>query len=230
MAKAKKEASEDKFENIESALSRTERYIEENQKSLTIILGAIVVAFAIYFAFNRFYLKPKETRAQNQMFVAEQYFEKDSFARALNGDNNYPGFLGIIDEYGLTDASNLAHYYAGICYYKLGKYSEAIEYLKKFDSKDKIISNIALGAIGDSYAELGQTDEAIKYYERAANNIKNDFTSPVYLFRAGILLEAKGEYKKALAIFERIEKEYNQTPEGRQMEKYITRVKEKGNL
>src|ERR1035437_6190261 len=99
MAKANNESAEEKLEGIESALTRTEQYIEENQKSLMIIAGAIIAVVAIYFAFNRFYLKPKEEKAQTQMFVAEQYFEKDSFRLALNGDGNYPGFLGIIDEY-----------------------------------------------------------------------------------------------------------------------------------
>ncbi len=230
MAKAKKEAVEDKLEGIESALSRTERYIEENQKSLSIIAGAIIAAVVIYLAFNRFYLKPKEEKAQKQMFVAEQYFEKDSFNLALKGDGNYPGFLDIIDEYSLTDAANLAHYYAGICYKNLGKYAEAVEYLKKFDSKDKIVSNIAKGSMGDCYAELGNADEAIKYYERAANNVSNDLTTPLYLMRAGILLEEKGDYKKALEIYQRIQKEFYRTSQGQQIEKYITRAKIKGNL
>jgi tetratricopeptide (TPR) repeat protein len=225
-----KEAVEDKLEGIESALTRTERYIEENRKSLSVITGAIIAAVALYFAFNRFYLEPKEIKAQKQMYIAEQYFEKDSFKLALNGDGNYPGFLFIIDEFGLTDAANLAHYYAGICYKNLGKYTEAIDLLKKFDSNDKIISNIAIGSIGDCYSELGNNDQAIKYYKRAANNIKNDFTTPLYLMRAGILLEEKGEYAEALKLYQRIESEYNATNEGKQVEKYIARVKVKGNL
>jgi tetratricopeptide (TPR) repeat protein len=230
MTKANNEAAEDKLEGIESALTRTEQYIEENQKSLMIITGAIVVAVAIYFAFNRFYLNPKEIRAQSQMFVAEQYFEKDSFRLALNGDGNYPGFLTIIDEYGLTNSATLSQYYAGICLKNMGKYADAIEHLKKFDANDKILSNVALGSIGDCYAELQEPDKAIKYYKKAAGNVINDFTSPMYLMRAALLLEEKGEYKNALELFEKIEKEFNRTAEGQQAEKYIERVKIKGNL
>lgn len=225
-----KEAVENKLEGIESALTRTEHYIEENRKSLSIIAGAIVAAVLLYFAFNRFYLVPKEKKAQNQMYVAEQYFEKDSFKLALNGDNNYPGFLSIIDDYRLTDAANLARYYAGISYKNLGKYSEAIEFLKKYDLSDKIISNIALGSIADCYAELGDNSQAIKYYKRAANNVKNDFTTPLYLMRAGILLEETNDLKSALELYQRIEKEYHSSNEAREIQKYITRVKIKGNL
>lgn len=225
-----KEGAESKIEGIEGALSRTEHYIEENRKSLSIIAVAIVAAVALYFAFNKFYMQPKEKNAQKRMYVAEQYFEKDSFKLALNGDGNYPGFLGIIEDYGWTDASNLSHFYAGICLKNLGKYEEAIEHLRKFDSNDKIISSEALGATGDCYAELGQNDKAVKFYKKAADNNKNEFTTPLYLMRAGILLEQMSQFKDAVEIYQRIEKEFYNTREGREVVKYIARAKLKGNI
>jgi tetratricopeptide (TPR) repeat protein len=246
MAKTNNEVSEDKFESIESALSKTERYIEENQKSLMIIVGAVIVAVGLYFAFTRWYLKPQEIEAQSQMFIAERNFESDSFNIALNGTSGYPGFLGIIDEYGLTKTANLAHLYAGLCYKNTGKFEDAIEYLKKFDSNDKILSNIALGSIGDCYANIGEIDDAVKYYKRAAKNVKNDFTSPEYLMRAGILLEQNQRYEDALELYVTVKEKYpnykgfsnNENPYSQQqysqndfnIEKYITRVKVKGNI
>jgi tetratricopeptide (TPR) repeat protein len=164
------------------------------------------------------------------MFIAERFFEKDSFNIALNGSGSYPGFLEIIDEYGFTKSANLAHYYAGMCYKNIGKNEEAIEYLKKFDSNDKMIAPIALGAIGDCYANLGEVGEAVKFYKRAAKKEKNDFTSPLYYMRAAILLEQNNEFKNALDILETIKNNYYNTEEGRNIEKYITRVKIKGNL
>lgn len=226
----KKETPEDKLEGIENALSRTEQYIEENRKSLSIIVLAVVLVVAIYFAFTSWYLKPQEEHAKSQMYIAQRYFERDSFKLALNGDNNFPGFLGIIEDFRLTKSADLAHYYAGICYKNLGQFEKAIEYLRKFDSKDRILSCEALGAIGDCYAELGKSDDACKYYLRAADKVKNDFTSPIYLLRAGILLEQGGNYKKALELYQRIEQEYQNTAEGQEIIKYITRAKVKGNL
>jgi len=52
----------------------------------------------------------------------------------------------------------------------------------------------------------------------------------LYLMRAGILLEEKGDYKKALEVYQRIQKEFYRTSQGQQIEKYITRAKVKGNL
>jgi tetratricopeptide (TPR) repeat protein len=231
MMKEKQESTaEQKVESIESALTKTERYIEENRKSLSIIFGGILAIVLIYVAFTKLYLGPREDKAINQMYIAEQYFEKDSFRLALNGNGIYPGFLEIIDDYGFTKAANLAKCYAGICYLHLGDYNNAITYLEKFDSNDKMISIIALGGIADAYAELGKTDDAIKYYLRAADNVKNDLTSPVYLMRAAILMEEKSDFKKAVDTYTRIEKEYSKSSEARQIEKYITRAELKGNL
>jgi tetratricopeptide (TPR) repeat protein len=158
------------------------------------------------------------------MFVAENYFEKDSFNIALNGSGNYPGFLQIIDDYSFTKSANLAHYYAGICYLRTGKFYEAVEQLEKFKSNDQLIAPIALGAQGDAYSELNQTDKAIDSYKKAAKKSENDFTSPLYLMKAAQLLESKKDFKAALEIYNTIKEKYSKTYDGRQIDKFITRA------
>lgn len=225
MSKATKEAPKaETIENIESALSKTEIFILENKKSLSIILGGIILAIGLYIGFNKLYLEPLGTEAQAQMFVAEQHFEKDSFNLALNGDGSNMGFLAVADEYSITPAGNLAKYYAGVCYLRLGQYQEAIDMLSSFDGTDKIVSNVALGAIGDAYAELENPQEAINYYIKAANNVENDFSTPLYLFRAALLQEQLNRPDKALTLFKRIRNEFPASVEGRNMEKYIARL------
>ncbi len=223
MAK-KKTITDHGFENVENVLTKTERYIEENQKSLTIIVIVIAVIVAGYLGYKKLYLGPTEIEAQSEMYVAEKYFEADSFRLALEGDGSY-GFLDIIDEYGITKCANLAKYYAGICHFKLGEYEEAIESLKKFDSDDTFVASVALGAIGDSYVELGELEEGLEFYLKAAARRKNDFTSAVFLKKAGLVYEELGEYKKALELYERIENQFPKSEESRDIEKYITGVK-----
>ena len=135
------------------------------------------------------------------MFIAEMYFEKDSFNLALNGDGQYLGFLDIIDEYSLTNAANLAYYYAGLCYLHTSQYEEAINYLSNFSSDDIILSTLALGCIGDAYIELDNKDDALRYFEKAAHNSKNEFTSPRYLMKQANILELNNEYNEALEIY-----------------------------
>ena len=212
------------FAQIEETLSRTEQYIEDNQKSLTVIVGAIIVIIAIYLGFTNFYLEPLEQEAHADMFMAEMYFEKDSFNLALNGDGQYLGFLDIADEYGLTNPGNLANYYAGLCYLHTAQFEDAIEYLSDFSSDDIILSTLALGCIGDAYLELEDNSSALKYYEKAADNASNDFTTPRYLMKQAIVLEMDEEYEDALEMYNQIKEDYSKSQIAQDIDKYISRA------
>ncbi|HOW24920.1 MAG TPA: tetratricopeptide repeat protein [Bacteroidales bacterium] len=224
MAK-KKDRAEENILAVEEALSKTELFIEKNQKILYIIIGVIVVVVLGIFGFKKLYLAPKEKEAQSQMYMAEKYFEKDSLKLALNGDGNYLGFLDIMEDYKLTRTANLAQYYSGICYLHLGDYQAAIDYLKKFKSKDQIVSSMALGAIGDAYMELNEKDDALDYYLRAAETNKNNFTTPMFLMKAGMTCELEGKYDRALELYEQIRTEFRSSAEFRNVDKYIARAK-----
>ena len=216
--------AEDNIEAVESALSRSEQFIEDNQKIITTVIVIIIAIVGIYLGYKKFYLQPLEDEAQSQMFVAAQYFERDSFNLALNGDVNYPGFLGIIDDYSATKAANLANYYAGISYLHLGQFENAIEYLKSFSASDKMLKPISLGAIGDANMELENKEEAVSFYLKAAEASVNEFTTPIYLMKAGQAYESIGDYKNALKTYNRIKEKHKKSAEGRVIEKYITRA------
>lgn len=224
MAKKKKQ-QEDNLQELESALTRTEQFIEDNQKIISYVVGGIILVVVGFLGFNRFYLQPKENEALSQMFMAENYFEKDSFNLAINGDGNYLGLLDIIDDYGGTKSANRAKYYVGISYLYLGQYEDAIDYLEDFETDDLLLAPIKEGAIGDAYRELGDQDEALKYYKKAYSYNGNELTTPVYKMKAAELLESMNEYDKALVLYEQIKKDFPNSIEGTNADKYIARVK-----
>jgi tetratricopeptide (TPR) repeat protein len=219
--------TEEKIHAVEEALSKSEKFIEKNQKILTIVIGSAVVIVLGVFAFQKLYIAPREKAAQGQMFVAQKYFEQDSLNKALNGDANYPGFLDIIDEYSMTKSANLANYYAGIIYLKQGKFEDAITYLKKFDSNDEFVGPMATGGIGDAYMELGEKDKAVEYYLKASSQQVNDLTSPLYMMRAAFVYEELGKFDKAIEQYEKIQKEHVKSTEARDIDKYIEQAKAK---
>jgi tetratricopeptide (TPR) repeat protein len=223
MAK-KIDKTEERIVAVEEAFSKTEQFIEKNQKIILIIVGAIVLVVLGYFGFKRIYLAPREKEAQSQMFMAEKYFEMDSITKALNGDGNYLGFLAIIDQYKFTKSANLSHYYAGICYLKKGEFQTAIDQLNKFSASDELVGPMAIGAIGDAYMELNNADKAIEYYLKAADKRKNDLTSPMFLMKAGMAYEIEGKNDLALKTYTRIKKEFARTNEGREVDKYIAKL------
>ncbi|NQV02678.1 MAG: tetratricopeptide repeat protein [Bacteroidia bacterium] len=219
--------ADERLHTVEEALSKTEAFIERNQQIILIVVGVLIVIVLGFFGFRKYYLEPKEKEAQGQMFMAEMYFEQDSLSRALNGDGNYLGFLDIIDQYGLTKSANLATYYAGISYLKLGDYEQAIEYLKDFDGDDQVAAPLATGAIGDAYMELDNVEKAIGYYIEAADQSNNELTAPLFLMKAGMVYEIQGNYRRALEMYKRIKQEYPRSFEGTQIDKFISFATEK---
>ncbi len=221
---AKKKKTEDQFEQVEQALSKTEQYIVDNQKSIMTIIGAIVAIVVLFKAYQNFYLLPLEKEAQTDIYMAELYFQKDSFNLALDGDGQYAGFLDIADDYGSTNVGQLANYYAGICYLHLGEYENAIEYLEDFSSDDIILSSLALGCIGDAYLELGDSDNAMDAYEDAVSNSNNEFTAPRFMMKLAMLHELNGDYSEALELYKTIKKDFKESIEASGIEKYIARA------
>lgn len=213
-----------RLENIEETLTRTEQFIMDNQKVIGIFVAAIVIAILAFFSYQRYYLEPRTKEAKNQMFVAQRFFEADSLDKALYGDGNSLGFVDIVDDYGMTDPGNLANYYAGISFLKKGDYDQAIDYLEDFDGEDNIMGPMAKGAIGDAYMELGDASKAAAYYLEAANQRDNELTTPLFLFKAGQTHEMMGNYDKAIDIYNRIKDNYSRSQEGRTIEKYIGRA------
>jgi len=203
--------------DVEEQFDRLQLFYEKYKKQVA-IGGAIVLGVVgLYLAFTLYYVPTKDAEAQAEAFYAEQYFEKDSFNLAINGgktirladgtDKTIMGFQQIADEFSFTPTANLAHYYLGVSYLRTGKFQEAIDELEKFSTKDVLLSSVAIGAMGDANMELKKPDEAIKYYLKAAD--KN---------------------ADAIKLYERIQKEYTKSTEGRDIEKYITRAKILGNL
>jgi len=226
MAKQDTKQGDERLENVEEALSKTELWIENNQKTLwTILIVLLVVAFGIFGVTK--YMNKRNATASAQIFKAQQYFENEQYENALNGDGNNLGFLDIISDYGSTKTAKLAQYYAGISYMKQGQYSEAIEHLKKYTSNDQILAPMALGAIGDCYMELGDNQNAVSYYAKAARKNPNDFTSPMFLVKEGMTYEIMGNYGKALEAYKLLKKDYPLSNEAFEISKSISYLEEK---
>jgi tetratricopeptide (TPR) repeat protein len=218
------ETTQDPIANVEDALTKSELFIEKNQKLLLMVLGGIILVVGGFFAYRNYVVKPHELEAQAAIFRAERFFEKDSFQLALNGKDKAEGFLSIIDNYSGTKTGNLAHYYASVCYLHLGKYQECLDQMDQFDADDVMLGAMSVGVKGDALMELNRTDEAIEMYTKAASTNENSFTSPMYLMKAGVANEIKGDYNKALELYQKIRKNYFSSNEGREVEKYIARA------
>jgi len=219
-----KVATEIKTVGEAQPLAQTGNFVRENQKSLLFISTAVIALIIIYFAYQKFYLAPREVDASNQMYVAQDFWEKKQWDKAINGDAGYPGFAKIVDEYSNTKAANLAFYYLGVAYLNKGEYKKAIDNLTNYRGDDVIISAQALGNVGDAYVELKDYDKAITYYKKAADKGNNNFISPMYLKKLGLVYEAKKNYKDAADAYQKIKTDFPESNESASIEKYIARA------
>jgi TolA-binding protein len=96
--------------------------------------------------------------------------------------------------------------------------------LKDFSSDDILLSAIANGSIGDAYAQLEQEDDALEYYIKAVKASENDYTTPKYLFKAGLLSSNLEKNSQALSYFKRIKDEYPDSTEATQVDIQIGRL------
>mgnify|MGYP006072625835 FL=1 len=225
MAKNNHQDQDEVIVDIGGSINKTEQFIEDNKKSLSLGVGAIVLVVALFFGYTKLYLEPLEQEASLEIWKAQQYFQIDSLDKALYGDGNFLGLEDVRDQYGATKAGALADYYIGLIYLKQGDYDAAIENLSSFSSGDMIVSSIAQGAIGDAQTELGDVDAAASAYMKAANLNKNEFSTPIYLMKAGKAFESIENYDKAKDAYKTIMDDYPESSEGRSVEKYYYKAK-----
>lgn len=222
---ATKEKGTSKELEVEEIVSRSEQFIENNSKKIIYGIIAIALVVGAVLGIKHGYLIPQEKKAAAAMFKGEQYFAKDSFNLALNGNGaDFDGFEAIIDQYGSTPSANLAQAYAGICYFKMGQTEKALDLLKSYSGNDKMISPAITGLIGDCYVNMGKTKEGISYFEKAAKEADNEVVSPTYLKKAGIAYESLKQYPDAVKSYTAIKEKYFNSMEAADIDKYITRA------
>ncbi len=217
-----KEQNEEKNLEVSGVIATTEQFIEKNKKTITIAVCAVVVIALAIWAYVGLYAQPRQVRAAEDMFAAEQWFNEGNFEKALNGDDQYMGFTDVIDQYGCTKSGNLAKYYAGICQLNLGKYDEALDLLKSYKGKDTFTGAEALMLMGDCYAEQDNAKEAANYYQKAADKANNFIIAPTALWKAGMMQIKLGDKDAAVKCFQQIKDNYPESPEYGEADKYIS--------
>jgi len=194
-------------------------------KAASYVLLVIVLIVGGFYAYRNLISEPKERQAAEAMFRAEEYYRLDSARLALNGDNINAGFLKVISRYGGTKAGQLAGFYAGSCYLKLGDYNNAVKYLKDFSTSVKQLQERAYGLLGDAYSEQGKKEEAAEQYKKAGTyDEKDELFSPEYLFRSGYLYENMGKTQDAIAMYKLIKEKYPTSQRGADIDKYLARL------
>ena len=206
-------------------LLEVESLWKKYQKPVFAVAGVVIVVVGGWFGYTKLVVEPTEEKAADALYKVQEYFAKDSSRKVIDGDGTVKGALSIISKFSGTKAANLAHYYAGISYLKLGEYSKAVDQLKDFSTNAKQVAIVANGALGDAYSELGKKDEAVEQYKKASSVFeKDEALSAEYLFRAAALTETMGKNKEALELYKSVKERFPTSDKAKLADKYIYRL------
>jgi len=213
-------------DKAEEVIAKAKDFWEKNSKSISIVIAVLVIAVGGYFIYSNYVQKPKEEKATDVMFRAEQYFRMDSVNLALRGDGQSYGFLKVIDSYGGTDAGNLACFYAGVCYIKLDDNQNAIKYLKKFSTSSKPVKARVYKLLGDASGDLGKSADAVDYYKKSAHTFEEDKdNSAEALFLAAYLTDrVLKNSKEAIELYKELKEKYPNTAQGVDADNYLAQL------
>lgn len=216
--------TEQKDLDIGEVYTRTELFFEKNKKALSIGITSVLLVVAGVLGYKKFIAEPKAEEARNAMWKAQYYFEVDSLDLAMNGDGNFIGFQAIVDNYGSTPSGELAHFYLGSILMQKGDFQAALDHYQEAQPDDDVLRVMAVGNQGDALVELGRVDEAVAQFEKAAEMVNSEFTTPMYLMKAGVLHQQKGDWKAAARAFNRVAKEFSTSADAMNARKLAARA------
>lgn len=202
------------------------RLLDLTDRYRTYFYGAIAAVVVIILAFIAwsFMQTAKQQEALDAMAASVSAYEAGSWQTALDGTGADLGLLDIVDEYGGTDAGNLARFYAADAYFRLGNYEEALPLFRSYDRDGNIVGASATAGEAAILESRGEHEDAARLYSRAATMYPSDATSPSYFMSAGRAFEAAGETADAERMYERIRDEYPESQEARDIEFHLARV------
>jgi tetratricopeptide (TPR) repeat protein len=85
----------------------------------------------------------------------------------------------------------------------------------------------AYGSTADAYVELKDYDKAETYFKKAIDKAGNQFLSPIYLKKLGLVYEAKNDNKSAADTYKKIKTDYPTSTEAQSIDAYIARAEAK---
>lgn len=210
----------------EVVIAQAKDFWTQYNKPIMVVSVLLILAIGGWYAYKNFVKEPKETKAADAMFKAEEYYRMDSINLALNGDGQYDGFLRIIDKYGGTKSGNLAHFYAGDIYIRMNDNENAIKHLKKFKTSSKAVQARAYKLLGDAYADQGKNGDALSSYKKAAGHNEDDETnSAEYLFYAAYFADrVMKDSKQAIELYKEIKEKFPRSQQAFDADSYLAQL------
>jgi len=190
--------------------SKAQSFYDSNKNAVIGAAIALIVIIGGSIGYY-YYSTSQENQAQQLMGQATQAYLQGNFQKALTGSEAdfTVGFQQIINNYSMTDAANLARYYAAVSEFKLGNPQEALSYIQEYEVPEGIMGVGPISFNGVIHTELGNHAQAAELYVKAAEWDVNESTTPYNYLEAAKAFHDVGNSAKAEEYAQKIIDEYD---------------------
>lgn len=223
MAHKNETEEQNAIDRLNDNLGQASERIAENKKIIFWAVGALAVVAAFVLSYLFIYRNPHINRSFEAFNAVEITAQgNDSIAAAE--------YKKVSEEYGSSDAGQLAALSAAETYYTQGKYKEALALLEKVNIGEPVLGANALVLRGDCYVNLKNYDKALDTFKKAVSKADgNPQIVPRVLLKEANVYDAQKNYAAALQCYETIKSDYPQfvPGNGASIDAYIAREAER---
>ena len=211
MAK-KTKPEDDTLLDVGEVYTKTERFVDENRRTLTYGVGGLAVLILAVIGYQSFVVGPAEAAAETDAWRAENYFEMDSMSLAALGDGYSAGLEEVMADHEGTAVGQRAAYRMGIYYRDAGDFEGAIAAFEEVNVGDDVVQVLAAGNIGDCYVELADYESAQAAFNNAislaTSSMAEDVLAPMFLYKGALVEIELGNNAQAKKHLDRIVEDY----------------------
>ncbi|MFA7274465.1 MAG: tetratricopeptide repeat protein [Crocinitomicaceae bacterium] len=210
------------LENLSADNLKSEFKTNSKLRIITYTVSAVLVLVLGYFAYHLFIWKPANVKSTEAGYAGINYAAMDSTDLAIEE------LTPVVKKYDGKDGGEVAQFVLARQLMAKGEFKKALDNLEGVKVKDTYVRVYAIGLQGDCYSEMKQYDEAVEYYLKASKTDENDYTTPMYLFKAGLVTELKlNDPETAAEYYKTIKDNYLQYANQKTIDKYWMRASNK---
>lgn len=201
-----KKKDQNVVENLNTHLTSAGEKVANNKKIIYIGVGVIAVVAAFVLSYLFIFRNP---RIENSWNAYDKVLLQQQKQELANDTAVAQAYQKVADQYGSSDAGQVAKLSAAVAFYDAKKYDDAIKYLEKCDLSEPTLKTQAKVLLGDCYVNKKNYSKALSAYEDAIKIADgNPEVVPFTLMKEANVYDAQKQYAKALECYEQIKSDY----------------------
>jgi tetratricopeptide (TPR) repeat protein len=218
----KKQMKEDK---LVTSYYKIQSFYFENQAKVLIAVGVVaLIIVAVILLGNR--SSSNNAAASAALAKVTPLIEAGSLNEAIEGDKtgNIDGLKKIVNEYGGSEAGEVARIYLANAYFILGRVDEALDQFEDYSGSNDLLKGASKAGAAACYETKNEWKKAANLYLDAANISKINPSNAEFLLKAGKCFIKLDEKSRAKEIFLSIKKDYPTSTVTFELDKYLLQI------